>query len=64
VSTSPFSRSSAAVVTGVAIRPHILGSDDGLDFLAICILQKEPTSQKISRIDYAVVLKITAPLND
>jgi hypothetical protein len=26
---------------------YILGSDDGLDSQAICILQKEPTSEKL-----------------
>ena len=33
---------------------HIPGSDDGFDSQAICILQKEPTSEKSQRIENAV----------
>jgi hypothetical protein len=48
------------VEAGVAIRHHIPGSDDGLDFQAICRLEKEPTSEKSQWIENTAFWKITA----
>ena len=52
-----FARSSGRSNAGVAIRHHMPGNNDGLDFQAICGPQKEPTSEKSLWIENHSLLK-------
>jgi len=40
------------------------GSNNGLDFHAICGLQTEPAPEKLNWIDNAVILKVKVSLTD
>jgi hypothetical protein len=52
------------VDAGVAIRHYIPISDDGLDFQAICSLQKELTSEKSQWIENAALKIFSVPVTD